>query len=89
MARRSLLTSKTRQELFGIPEGPKQLTRFYTLSREDHGLIRLNGILRTNLPMGPLSNQSLPKALGGLLAPMCRVAFCCIRTFSLTLDDAF
>ncbi|MFT6671218.1 MAG: TnpA family transposase [Afipia broomeae] len=40
MARRSLLTARTRQELFGIPEDPKQLTRFYTLSRNDHGLIR-------------------------------------------------
>lgn len=40
MARRSLLTAKNRQELFGIPEGPKQLTRFHTLSREDHDLIR-------------------------------------------------
>lgn len=40
MARRSLLAAKTRHELFGIPEDPKQLVRFYTLSREDHGLIR-------------------------------------------------
>ena len=40
MARQSLLTAETRQELFGLPEGPKQLMRFYTLSWDDHGLSR-------------------------------------------------
>lgn len=40
MARRSLLTARTRQELRGIPEDLKQRTRFYTLSRNDDGLIR-------------------------------------------------
>ena len=40
MARRSLLTAKTRHRLFGIPEEPEQLVRFYTLTREDHELIR-------------------------------------------------
>ena len=40
MAKRSLLTAKTRHQLFGIPEDPEQLTRFYMLNREDHDLIR-------------------------------------------------
>lgn len=40
MPRRSILTAKTRHQLFGIPEDPEQLTRFYTLTREDHDLIR-------------------------------------------------
>ncbi|MFV1590621.1 Tn3 family transposase [Phaeobacter sp. JH20_39] len=34
------MTAKTRHQLFGIPEDPEQLTRFYTLTREDHDLIR-------------------------------------------------
>ncbi len=40
MARRSLLTSSTRHDLFGIPEDPEHLVRYYTLNREDHDLIR-------------------------------------------------
>ena len=40
MARRSLLTSSTRHDLFGISEDPEHLVRYYTLNREDHDLIR-------------------------------------------------
>lgn len=40
MVRRSLLTSSTRHDLFGISEDPEHLVRYYTLNREDHDLIR-------------------------------------------------
>ena len=40
MARRSLLTLSSRQELFGIPDDQVHLLRYYVLSREDIDLIR-------------------------------------------------
>lgn len=52
MARRSILTPKTRQELFGIPADPERLARFYTLNREDHHLIRTRRRNENRLGLG-------------------------------------
>jgi hypothetical protein len=39
MARRSLLTAEERQLLFGIPNEPDALTRYYTFTRSDKDLV--------------------------------------------------